>query len=338
MLLCAIERKKNNSIDELLILKKILFSIFPIVILSDISRELKEYLNEKNPEILTEVNKKALDFLFSFEFTSEIKEDMRETLTQKPNKIEEQIIEEARLYSAFIEITHNAQVFSYDYEHAIKGFSTAIEQQRKISPGFDELLSEKDHQKYLLSVRRLVHTKRWNRMKRFYPISVMEHQAMVGFIGYILAMLEKKSGNDYNMEHILKRALFHDIAESITGDVITPTKRIIPEFRPALIEAEQRMLEDRLFPIIPEVARADFRYFLTDETSRESKLVKHADNLCMLLETLIEVNVGNIPFRDIHLNFKKRLIEANIPSIDFFIKHVPDKFSDNLDMIFAMDK
>ena len=135
----------------------------------------------------------------------------------------------------------------------------------------------------------------------------------------------------------MKRALFHDIAESITGDVITPTKRIVPNFRDILIEAEERMLEKHFFPLIPDIARKDFVQYLTDETSPEAKLAKYADDLCMILEALIEIHAGNEIFKKPYDTLKAKCNRIESASVEYFLKHVPDRFSDNIDSVFALN-
>jgi 5'-deoxynucleotidase YfbR-like HD superfamily hydrolase len=76
---------------------------------------------------------------------------------------------------------------------------------------------------------------------------------------------------------------------------------------------------------------------MTDESSRESKLIKHADDLCMLLETLIEINAGDNIFRGRYDAVKSKLNGIESKSVDFFIKHVPDRFADNIDAVFALN-
>jgi putative hydrolase of HD superfamily len=336
LLLASIEISRGNKVNEELILKKILFSTFPKLILSDISYEFKKYITEIDPNIMNEVTRKVFDFLFSFDFTPEIKEDIQATVDTN-SELEDRIVKTSRLYASYLETTYNASVFEYDYRDSMKALNNAILQEKKNYKAFKELFEDNNHHEYLLIIRRLVHAKRWNQNKRKYPISVMAHLVIVAFIGYILQIIEKANGKDFDLTLVLKRGLFHDIPESITGDIITPTKRIVPHFKAILVEAEERMLEKNFFPIIPEVARKEFSTLMTDESSPESKLVKYADDLCMLLETLMEINAGDDIFRGRYDAVKSKLNGIESKSVDFFIKHVPDRFADNIDSVFALN-
>lgn len=336
LLLAKIETSRGSQVDEELILKKILFSTFPKLILSDISYEFKKYITEINPDIMDEVTRKAYDFLLSFDFSEEIKQDILSTLDTH-SELEDRIVKTSRLYASYLETTYNASVFEYDYRDSMRTLNQAIIQEKAKFHSFQELFEDNSYHKYLLLIRRLVHAKRWNQNKRKYPISVMAHLVIVAFIGYILQIIEQSNGDQFDLTLMLKRALFHDIPESITGDIITPTKRIVPHFKAILVEAEERMLEKNFFPIIPEVAREEFSRLMTDESSRESKLIKHADDLCMLLETLMEINAGDDIFRGRYDAVKSKLNGIESKSVDFFIKHVPDRFADNIDAVFILN-
>ena len=336
MLLCQIEKSHGNQVNEELVLKKILFSTFPKLILSDISYKFKKYIQETDPNIMDEVTRKAYDFLLSFDFEENIKDDIRSTIDTYSD-LEHKIVTSSRLYASYLETTYNASVFEYDYRDSMVSLNEAIKKERTLFPSFNELFSNDSYREYLLTIRRLIHAKRWNQNKRKYPVSVMAHLVVVAFISYILQIIETQHGESLDLQKMFKRALFHDIPESVTGDVITPTKRIVPHFKAILMDAEERMLKDVFFPIIPEVAREQFTNIMLDERSPESKLVKHADDLCMLLETLIEINAGDDIFRGRYDAVKSKLNSIESRSVDYFIKHVPDRFADNIDSVFVLN-
>lgn len=63
-------------------------------------------------------------------------------------------------------------------------------------------------------------------MTRKYNVSVLSHLAIVAYITYFLGI---ESGyDDARIDTMLEIALFHDIPEAITGDIITPTKKAVP--------------------------------------------------------------------------------------------------------------
>lgn len=73
---------------------------------------------------------------------------------------------------------------------------------------------QNDLERFLLSMRRLQSSYRWNSMRRRYPISVMSHLFITSFFAYIIGNIERKSKQE--ITHMMMIALFHDIPEAIT--------------------------------------------------------------------------------------------------------------------------
>jgi len=46
------------------------------------------------------------------------------------------------------------------------------------------------------------------------------------------------------------RAIYHDIPEAITGDIITPTKKSVPGFVDVLEKVEIKMMDDYIFSYV----------------------------------------------------------------------------------------
>lgn len=84
------------------------------------------------------------------------------------------------------------------------------------------------HQKYLSHIYRLSFSMRWNQYSRKTPISVMSHTVVITYITYVLAMLDTADGRSDDMIlEMLMRAIYHDVPEVITGDIISPTKKAV---------------------------------------------------------------------------------------------------------------
>jgi putative hydrolase of HD superfamily len=49
---------------------------------------------------------------------------------------------------------------------------------------------------------------------------------------------------------MMMRAIYHDVPEVITGDIITPTKKAVPGFVALLEKVEKTMMDDYLFGYI----------------------------------------------------------------------------------------
>jgi putative hydrolase of HD superfamily len=133
-----------------------------------------------------------------------------------------------------MECSVNEKVFDGMYEVPLKNIEEYFVENRKNIKSLDIILRDNDYRKYLLQIRRLSHSFRWNQEKRIYKISVMSHLVIIAFLAYIIAKIENENGADYNTLEFLLTALYHDIPEAITGDIITPTKKAIPGFEELL--------------------------------------------------------------------------------------------------------
>jgi len=112
--------------------------------------------------------------------------------------------------------------------------------------------------------------KRWAKTPRIPQTSVLGHMLFVAVTTYLLSLeygaCKKKLANNFFT------ALFHDIAESLTRDIISPVKYGVEGLDELLKEYEQNILEERLLPLLPRYLRDEIRYFVKDEFKNKIKL------------------------------------------------------------------
>ena len=72
----------------------------------------------------------------------------------------------------------------------------------------------------------------------------MSHLYIVCVISFILFRCEKRS-NDETSEALL-RSLYHDVPETITGDIITPTKKATSGLEEVIGKIEEELVEEQL--------------------------------------------------------------------------------------------
>ncbi|GHO88241.1 HD domain-containing protein [Dictyobacter formicarum] len=133
---------------------------------------------------------------------------------------------------------------------------------------------------YLYEVGLLKHQKRtgmW-RMGVKDPESVAEHSHRTAIIGYMLASLEE----DVNPERVAVLCLFHDIAETRTGDLSWLNQRYIADVK----EGEQKAINEQAAQLPAGIAQKVLAISneYNGRLSRESQLAKDADTLECLLQ------------------------------------------------------
>jgi putative hydrolase of HD superfamily len=211
----------------------VLFSSFFTFVHSDISSEVKDQIKEKNPAMYEELENIIHDMLISWNLPVWMKKDMQEIYDlsrqkDNPYQKEDDLIAFSKLWASYHEAYFSNKVYLDVYRPAMD----AIEKKAKQSK-FDLFRSyidldpenQNDLERFLLSIRRLQGNYRWNRMRRRFPISVMSHLFIITFLAYIVGNIEGK--NKAEVTHMMLVALFHDIPEAITGDIVAPTKQAI---------------------------------------------------------------------------------------------------------------
>lgn len=106
-------------------------------------------------------------------------------------------------------------------------------------------------------------------------------------------------------------ALYHDIPEAITGDIITPTKKAVPGLEEAIEKVEQEMVHDYLLSYIADASFHDMlaEKMLTPWQEKNGKLVKLADTLSAYYEAKIESD-HNTSFAEVTEKLQKILSES----------------------------
>src|SRR4051812_43827135 len=112
---------------------------------------------------------------------------------------------------------------------------------------------------------RMKFIRRWGLMHNTYPENIQEHSLRVAMIAHALALIRvRRFGGQVSPERAAVLALYHDAGEVLTGDMPAPVKYFNPEIRTAYrgIEAAAH---DRLFAMVPDPLKADFRPLLYPE-------------------------------------------------------------------------
>lgn len=113
------------------------------------------------------------------------------------------------------------------YDVPLTEMKSELEELCSEIPSLHTLTHTKDYEKYLAHIFRLSYSMRWNQYQRSTPISVMSHKVIVAYLAYIIGMVGNIHGEKNDIRAMLLRAIYHDVPEVITGDIINPTKKAI---------------------------------------------------------------------------------------------------------------
>ena len=107
---------------------------------------------------------------------------------------------------------------------------------------------------------RLRFQKRWAQTPRVPETSVLGHMLIVAILGYFYSLHVEAC--DARVENNFYCALFHDLPEALTRDIISPVKYSVSGLDDIISEYELKVMDDEIFPYIPQSFLDDFKYIL----------------------------------------------------------------------------
>ncbi len=107
---------------------------------------------------------------------------------------------------------------------------------------------------------RLRFQKRWAQTPRIPNTSVLGHMLIVAFLGYFYSLEIEACSK--RVENNFFCALFHDLPEALTRDIISPVKYSVSGLDDIISEYEIRKIEDEILPLVPNSFKEEFKYIL----------------------------------------------------------------------------
>ncbi len=126
--------------------------------------------------------------------------------------------------------------------------------------------------------------------------SIAEHTHRAVYVGMVLASME----GDVDMNKVMKMCLFHDLAESRTGDINHLNQQYVERNEDKAVSATLKGL-----PFQEDVKELIAEY--EARVSKEAILAKDADVLELLLSLKELLDMGNLPAR--------RWVDLNLPRL-----------------------
>jgi len=146
-------------------------------------------------------------------------------------------------------------------------------------------------------------------LKRFSSSTIIQSESVLEHSGYVAhAVLDFNKTFVFDLSKAVKMALFHDIAETELGDIISKPKRKYKYFKEAVEKVEKNIISDNFPDLVPLL------HEYTRQTSLESELVKLADLLSVVMFISKEVELGNTLVKDI-LEDTSKLYSKKLDSI-----------------------
>jgi len=131
--------------------------------------------------------------------------------------------------------------------------------------GIRKLVINKKYFGFLDLCGQLRFQQRWAQAFRIPKTTVLGHMLTVAIFSYICSkamnVSEKRLYNNFYS------ALFHDLPEILTKDIIRPVKSSIAGLEEIIKDYENKQVNERILPLIPENWHDEMKFFIQDEFS-----------------------------------------------------------------------
>ena len=142
--------------------------------------------------------------------------------------------------------------------------------------GFRVFSESYDLQEFLLLIGKLRYQQRWSRAVRMPPTFVMGHMLVVAILSYFCSLEIGACGR--RLENNFFAALFHDLPEVLTRDIVSPVKASVSGLDELIKEIEDDQMRKVIYPLIPESWQEELEYFTKNEFT--SRIIKDGEIVC----------------------------------------------------------
>lgn len=324
-----------------------IFEFLRRVVVTDIRPDVfRKALQKKSKEINTWVISKLSPSLKDIN-NGNFLQKFEDYLTNPEIYKKERFILKAASYLATkweFSIVYQTSQFLSDIEDVKKSVEEEIEDYYEII-GVRKIALNKKLAKVIDLSGRLRFQKRWAQTPRVPETSVLGHMLTVAVFGYFYSI--DVNACNKRLQNNFFTALFHDLPEALTRDIITPVKYSVDELSDIIAEYEIEKIQDDILPNIPEPLHDEFSYILglydgikdeflnktyedkieiVDDVSKynsdlynaiDGKALKQCDKLSAFVEASLSISHG-IKSKEL-INGKKQILKnlKTVQGIDF---------------------
>lgn len=260
-----LEEKRGNKVDWDRLIYGIFFDLLRKIALSDIKAPVQRMIRNEFPEEFIKLNRWVFeqyrpiitDAKFLAQFESHLFDLPREPDTTS------RVVGAAHKYSTLREVEMlrlvNEPVRLVEIE---KGLNRDLESFLDLR-GMQLLITKQQPYEFLMQIERLRFQTRWNQTPRVPRTSVLGHS-------YFVAVMTLLMGRDLNLcpqrtYNNFFSALFHDLPEAVTRDIISPVKQATDHFPQIVKQIEDQIVERELIPLMSDAYKDEILYFTANE-------------------------------------------------------------------------
>jgi putative hydrolase of HD superfamily len=270
------EEQNGGEIDWEWLIYGSFFELLRKISLCDIKAPVQQMIRQQFPEEYIKLNEWVIsqydgiiddEELFT-RFADYIREGARRSIDGEKT-LTERVLRAAHKYSTVREFEMISPV-----NEPIRLGQIERELNRDISRyldlrGLQQLVSRQKPYEFILMMERLRFQTRWNQTPRVPKTTVFGHSF---FVAVMTLLLSRSCGiGGSRLYNNFFCALFHDLPEAVTRDIISPVKQATDRLPSIVKSIEERIVEQELIPLMDDCYRDELLYFISSEFDNRIK-------------------------------------------------------------------
>ena len=269
------EENNGHYIDWKWMIYASLFDLLKKISLCDIKAPVQQMLCREFPDEYMRLNEWVLnqyktlisdEKLFS-DFTIYIGQKSGSFALPEELKVSMSVYKAAHKYSTMRELEMLSIV---NEKERLKNIKNELETEIQPYLNLEGLQKLVTHQKafdFLLKIEQLRFQTRWNQTPRVPATSVLGHCFYVALMTLLLGRESNPNMCDRRLINNFFSALFHDLPESVTRDIISPVKTATDDLPNIVKKIEDEIVNKELVPLMEPFFADELIYFTSDEFS-----------------------------------------------------------------------
>ena len=267
------EENKGKYIDWKWMIYASLFDLLRKISLCDIKAPVQQMLRRQFPNEYMHLNEWVLgqykqimpdEELFS-DFTIYVGRQSGSFNTPDELKTSMDVYRAAHKYSTMRELEMLAVVNEKERLKNIRNDLEAEIQPYLYLEGLQKLVTHQKAFDFILKIEQLRFQTRWNQTPRIPATSVLGHCFYVAIMTLLLGRESNPGMCDRRVINNYFSALFHDLPESVTRDIISPVKTATDDLPNIVKKIEDEIVNKELVPLMEPFFADELIYYTSDE-------------------------------------------------------------------------
>ncbi len=266
------EEKSGHTVDWLTIINNSFFEVLRRIALCDMKSPVQRIIRSEYPEEYKELNRwvfnKYKEIITDASFLEEFASYLFDAAD--PTDISLRVLRAAHKYSAIRELDMirmvNEPFRLVDIDECLQADIAGFMDLK----GLQLLVTRQQPYRFITEIEKLRFQTRWNQTPRVPATTVLGHSYFVAALVLLMTRTLKLPPHRLTIDFFA--ALFHDLPEAVTRDIISPVKQATDHLPEVVKQIEDEIVAQELLPLMDEYYREDVLYFIQDEFENRVKV------------------------------------------------------------------